>query len=87
MYRIEISKRADKQLRRIQRHKAQSIRKAIRDIAADPFAPRATVDWLSEAHGLHRLRAGRWHVIYALDRESRTLRVVTIETRGQVYKR
>ena len=87
MYRIEVKRAARQRITHMPRAKTKAIFRAVRAIAADPFARRATVDTMSGTHGFFRLRAGQWRVIYRVDQAARTLTIYRIETRGQVYKR
>jgi mRNA-degrading endonuclease RelE of RelBE toxin-antitoxin system len=42
---------------------------------------------LTNQGGLRRSHVGGWRIIFAVDEEGRTVDVVTIERRGQVYHR
>lgn len=63
----------------------QRIRNRIVHLAEDPFDPRFPAR-LTERAGVRKSRVGGWRILFAANRETRTLAVLTVDTRGQVYK-
>ena len=84
MYKITFSKEADKVLRRMPRNTALNIAKKIRQLAQNPAAM-ANVKKLS-SHPGYRLRVGDWRVIYTLNDRELVIHVISVKTRGEVYK-
>ena len=85
-YRAEFSHRADKDFARLDRATQGRIRDRVRELTADPCDPRIS-EKLTSKGGLRKSRVGGWRIIFTLDEEKKVLSVVTIERRGQVYKR
>ncbi len=56
----------------------------LEQIAESPYEPRFS-SLLSNQGGLRKSRVGGWRVIFTVENESRTVNVVTVERRGQVY--
>jgi mRNA interferase RelE/StbE len=54
--------------------------------AEAPLDPRFS-SVLTHQGGLRKSRVGGWRIIFAVDEERKAVSVVTIERRGQVYKR
>jgi mRNA interferase RelE/StbE len=60
--------------------------KRIGELAAWPFDPRMSAA-LSVRPGLRRSRVGGWRIIFTVNEASKSLYVVTVGRRGEVYKR
>src|SRR5271169_2520403 len=58
----------------------------IAELADAPYDPRLSIKLTSQG-GLRRSRVAGWRIIFLVDDQAKTLSVVTIERRGQVYKR
>ncbi len=54
-------------------------------LAQGPFDPRLS-SVLTERAGVRKSRAGGWRILFTVDREAKVVDVVTLDTRGQVYK-
>jgi len=61
------------------------IRTAIRSLAHDP-EPADSIPMRGRAEGLHRLRVGGWRVVYRIQSERRTILVLRIGHRSDVYR-
>jgi mRNA interferase RelE/StbE len=85
MYAVDISKDANKTLRRMPRNLSDLIVTKIENLAADPYAPNNNVRALAGRPG-YRLRVGDWRVIYDLDDRLRILAVERIAPRGGAYE-
>lgn len=85
MYAVNISKDANKTLRRMPRNISDVIVTKIEKLAADPYAPNNNVRALAGRPG-YRLRVGDWRVIYDLDDSLRILAVERIAPRGGAYE-
>jgi mRNA interferase RelE/StbE len=87
VFEITLSKAAARRLAgQMPRNLAERIRTKLLELADDPFAPRNTLEKLVGRPG-YRMRIGAWRVIYEIDSEARTIRVLAIEPRGGVYER
>ncbi len=85
MFGIVFTKQADRTLRRMPRDVAQAIREKIADIAADPYAEHNNATKLIGRPG-YRLRVGDWRILYELQNDKLIMLVLTIGSRGQVYR-
>jgi mRNA interferase RelE/StbE len=84
-YRVQITHEAEKQLDRLDRPTEHRLRTRILQLAADPFDPRLSAP-LRERAGVRKSRVGSWRILFFADRETLSLTVLTVDTRGQVYK-
>jgi mRNA interferase RelE/StbE len=58
----------------------------IAQLADAPYDPKLSIK-LTNQGGLRRSRVAGWRIIFLVDDKTKTLSVVTIERRGQVYNR
>lgn len=84
-YRVVIAHQAEKFLDRMDRPAEQRLRARIIQLAEDPFDPRLSAP-LTERAGVRKSRVGSWRVLFVANRETRILAVLSVDTRGQVYK-
>ena len=63
-----------------------AIRQRIVLLAEDPFDPRLSAP-LTEREGLRKSRVGGWRILFTADRATKVMYVLTLDTRGQVYRR
>ena len=84
-YRVVIAHEAEKILDRMDRPTEERIRTRIIQLAEDPFDPRLSAP-LTERAGVRKSRVGGWPVLFTANRDTKTLFVLTVDTRGQVYK-
>lgn len=84
-YRVVIAHEAEKILDRMDRPAEKRIRTRIIQLDEDPFDPRLSAP-LTERAGVRKSRVGGWRILFAANRETNMLAVLTIDTRGQVYK-
>jgi mRNA interferase RelE/StbE len=84
-YRVVIAHEAEKILDRLDRPTEQRIRSRILQLAEDPFDPRLSAP-LTERAGVRKSRVGGWRILFSANREAGVLAVLTIDTRGQVYR-
>jgi mRNA interferase RelE/StbE len=54
-------------------------------LADDPFDPRLSAP-LADRPGIRKSRVGRWRVLFTVDREAKAVYILSVDTRGQVYK-
>lgn len=84
-YSVVIAHEAEKILDRLDRPTEQRIRTRILQLAEDPFDARLSAP-LTERAGIRKSRVGGWRILFTANRETNTLAVLTVDTRGQVYK-
>jgi mRNA interferase RelE/StbE len=84
-YRIDVAHEAEKVLDRLDRPTERRIRQRIVLLAEDPFDPRLSAT-LTEREGLRKSRVGGWRILFTVDRTTKVMYVLTVDTRGQVYK-
>ncbi|MFN0102791.1 MAG: type II toxin-antitoxin system RelE family toxin [Bryobacteraceae bacterium] len=85
-YRVVLAHEAEKILDRLDRPTERRIRTRFAQLAEDPFDPRLPAP-LTERAGVRKSRVGGWRILFLVDRDADTLSIVTVDTRGQVYKR
>ena len=85
IYRIVIAHDVEKVLDRLDRPTEQRIRTRFKQLAVDPFDPRLSAP-LTERAGVRKSRVGGWRILFLVDRETRLVSILTVDTRGQVYK-
>jgi mRNA interferase RelE/StbE len=84
-FRVSIVHEAEKILDRLDRPTEQRIRARFWQLAADPFDPRLSAP-LTEMPGIRKSRVGGWRILFSVDREAQVVYILTVDTRGQVYK-
>lgn len=84
-YLISLTHQAEKILDRLDRPLQQRLHSRFHQLAHDPFDPRLSAP-LTERPGVRKSRVGGWRILFSADRETKTLYVLIIDTRGQVYR-
>ncbi len=84
--RVDLSNRAASDLDRLGRDAPERMMKRLEQLAEDPHDARLSAP-LTNKGGLRKSRMGGWRIIFRVDEQDRALKVVTIERRGQVYRR
>ena len=84
MYRIEITKRANKMLIRMPSNQRLLIYRKIEEYAANPDEGRNVIKLTGE-NG-YRMRVGDWRVIFERDDDVLKILVLAVGARGGVYK-
>ena len=85
-YEVRLSHRAAKDLDAMGRDTRERILRRLDQLGESPRDAR-TSSLLTNLAGLRKSRVGGWRVIFAVDDDTRIGNVVTIERRGQVYRR
>ena len=83
---VRLSNRAAKDLDRLNRGTQERMLSRLEQLAEAPNDPRFS-NLLANQGGLRKSRVGGWRIIFSLDQGSKSIDVVTIERRGQVYQR
>lgn len=85
-YAEKLSARAAKDLDALDDKLKKRMLDRIAELAEAPYDPKLSIK-LTNQGGLRRSRVAGWRIIFLVDDKAKTLSVVTIERRGQVYKR
>jgi mRNA interferase RelE/StbE len=83
---VRLSNRAAKDLDRLNRGTQERILNRLDQLAEAPDDPRFS-NLLTNRGGLRKSRVGGWRIIFSVNHDRKTVHVVTIERRGQVYHR
>jgi mRNA interferase RelE/StbE len=84
-FRVSIAHEAEKILDRLDRPTEQRIRARLVQLADDPFDPRLSAP-LADRPGIRKSRVGGWRILFTVDREAKAVYILSVDTRGQVYK-
>ena len=85
-YQIRLSNRAAKDLDRLDRGIRERILNRLDQLAEAPRDSRLS-SLLTNQGGLRKSRVGGWRIVFSVNEGGRTVDVVTVERRGQVYQR
>jgi mRNA interferase RelE/StbE len=85
-YRVDLSNRAASDLDRLGRDARDRMMRRLEQLSVDPHDARLSGP-LTNKGGLRKSRVGGWRIIFRVDDQNHALKVVTIERRGQVYRR
>lgn len=83
-YEIEVSRTAEKQLRRLSQTDQQRVARKMWSLASDPF-PRGTRK-LAGYEDVFRVRVGPWRMLYSVGAETLIIIILKIGHRGDVYR-
>ena len=83
-YEVEITRSADKQLRKLPRTEQERVMRTVLALAEDPF-PRGTRK-LSGYDDVYRVRAGRCRILYSVSESTLIIIVLKIGHRRDVYR-
>ena len=84
-FRVSVVHEAEKILDRLDRPTEQRVRARFVQLAVDPFDSRLSAP-LADRPGIRKSRGGGWRVLFTVDREAKVIYILTVDTRGQVYK-
>lgn len=85
-YRIELERAAERDLAHLPRDIQERFIEAIRALGDNPHGG-DTKPLKGELAGLRRLRVGDWRAAYQVDQQERTVAVILIAHRREVYER
>lgn len=83
MYRIEISPKAKKELKKIKKLYKRAIARAIDELKEDPFVGKPLT---RELTGKFSLKVGVSRIIYKVNNQDKTVQIIAAGHRGTVYK-
>ena len=84
-FRDNVVHEAERILDRLDRPTEQRVRARFVQLAVDPFDSRLSAS-LADRPGIRKSRVGGWRVLFTVDREAKVIYILTVDTRGQVYK-
>jgi mRNA interferase RelE/StbE len=84
-FRVGIAHEAEKILDRLDRPAERRVRARFAQLAVDPFDPRVSAP-LAGRPGIRKSRVGGWRILFTVDRGAQAVYILTVDTRGQVYK-
>ena len=82
-YKVSIKKSAEKELRRIPPKDLSKIAEKMKNLAVDPRPHGAEK---MEGVDRYRIRQGDWRFIYTIDDTSRTVMIVKVGNRREIYR-
>ena len=83
MYRLEVSRTAHRQIRRLPAQTQERVHKAISDLAENPRPPGAKK--LTARDG-YRIRVGDYRILYQVDDGAKGVIIYRVMSRGDVYR-
>ena len=85
IYQVTLAHEAGKVLDRLDRPTSARILQRLSQLDGDQFDTRLSAP-LTDRPGLRKSRVGGWRILFTADRELKVIHVLTVDTRGQVYK-
>jgi len=85
-YEVRFEKAAERDLEALPRKMQRRVIERIEPLAGDPRGP-GTKSLKGNLRGLRCLRAGDWRISYQVDDETRTVTVIQIAHRREIYQR
>ena len=83
-YSLVIKKSAERELRTIPKLDLRRVTERLRGLAQDP---RPTGSEKLSGHDRYRVRQGDYRIVYSVDEETRTVQVVKVGHRREVYRK
>ena len=83
-YSLIIKKSAERELRTLPKPDLRRVTERLRGLAQDP---RPTGSEKLSGHDRYRVRQGDYRIVYAVDDETRTVQVVKVGHRREVYRK
>lgn len=87
IYKVELSRNAERYLERLDRPTQMRIVSALRRLAIGPYVETNDCKPLASRFGEYRLRVEKYRVIYSIDDDILLISVIDIGSRGDVYKK
>ena len=88
-WQIKFSRQAEKYYMRLPSDMRKRVKTSLLDVAALdlPFIHSEVTPLLGKLDGFYRLRIGKYRVVFSIIEDMRTIAVVSILPRGDVYKK
>lgn len=87
MFRISITSKADREIKRIPKNILNKITKAIDSLKSTYYLDRYDVKKLKGLDNGYRIRIGDWRVLYYVNFENKEISIISILPRKNVYKK
>jgi mRNA interferase RelE/StbE len=84
-YRIEISKSADRDIRKIEVKFITPIFEAIKNLSDNPYPPQSGK--LKGSENSYRLRVGNYRILYEINHKEKSVIVFHIRHRSEAYRK
>jgi len=88
-YEVLIDERVEKDLEKVPKHVVEKFLKLLDEFEKNPIRPRSGFD-VKPMEGYpantYRLRIGKYRVLYAVDNETKKVRITSVRHRGDAYK-
>ncbi len=84
-WKVFIPKQVDKELSKLPPEIREQIERALRKLAQNPFSP--GVEKMEGRPERWRMRVGKYRIVFRIDEDERTLVIVTVGHRKDVYRR
>ncbi len=85
-YRVVPSRRAEKEMDKLDRVTLQRLQARIDELALDPLSPRLS-KLLEMGQGERSTRVGNWRIIFRVNEASRTLEILSVYPRSKAYRK
>ena len=83
-YEIEISRTAEKQLRKLPRLDRERVARKMSSLARDPY-PHGTRK-LAGYEDVYRVRVGHWRILYSVGTKTLIIIILKVGHRGDIYR-
>ncbi len=88
-YQILVSTTFKKELESLENEVQERIKSSLENLESDPYRPRSGAD-IKKLSGTtptkYRLRVGDYRVIYTVEKQDKTVKVIEVFTRGRGYR-
>lgn len=85
-YRVILSRRAEKELDRLDRATLQRLQARIDELACNPLSPHLS-KLLAMGQGERSSRVGNWRIIFQVHEAAGTLEILSIYPRSKAYRK
>jgi mRNA interferase RelE/StbE len=85
-YTLRFSKRASKDLHRLDLPTARRVHRRLKELSADPFDPVISYS-LERARQKRSSRVGDWRIVYQVNESHLVIDILTISPRGRAYRK
>lgn len=83
MVQVRLTRRAERDLKRLSQELQDRVKAAIRVLAEEPLRGEQL---LGKFRGLRRYRVGEFRIVYALDKQAKAIEIITLGHRREVYR-
>ena len=87
MFEIFISHQAEKQYKKLDKKTKQRVNISINNLSQYPFSGKHIKKLRGALEGKHRYAIGDIRIVYEIDTDVKAVKVLSIKSRGDVYKK